>query len=335
MAIIKVKNLRKKFKSYKRGAGLASAVSSLVKRKYEEVKALQDISFEVEEGETLGIIGPNGAGKSTLTKVLAGVIKPDSGEVEAMGYEPFKEREEYVKNIGLVFGGKKSQLWWDLPAIDSFHLMKSLYGIKKEKFQERLEELSSLLEIKHIRNKPVRELSLGERKKCDLVAALLHDPRIVFLDEPTVGLDVVSKNNIRKFIKQMSEERGTTFLITSHDLGDIEELCKRILLMVDGKILFDGSLSRLKSRYIDIKRIEVELEKKVKKIRLPEGSRLTQSTKDLLNRTNEVSYFEIDVDKSQIKETVGFMLAEYPIKDISVKEPDIEEIVGDIYQDES
>ena len=247
--IIIVNNLKKTYKTHEREPGLLNAVKSLFHRKYNYKQALKGISFEVEEGEILGFIGPNGAGKSTAIKALSGVLFPTSGEVKVMNYTPWKDRVKYVKNIGVVFG-QKEQLWWDLPAVDTFYLHKDLYEIEEKEFNKRLKQMVEVLQIADIMKTPVRDLSLGERMKCKILAALIHNPKLVFLDEPSIGLDMIARERLVDFIKEINRKYKTTFLITTHDMQDIERLCKRIIIINHGEIIYDGYLEQIKDKYL-------------------------------------------------------------------------------------
>lgn len=239
--MIKVQHLCKTFRMARRGAGFGQAVKTLFHREYEEVKALDDISFSISEGEMVGYIGPNGAGKSSTIKVLSGILTPDSGECRINGRIPWRERTTHVKDIGVVFG-QRTQLWWDVPVIDSYELLKDIYSISNEKYQANLEELISLLNLSQLLKTPARQLSLGQRMRCEIAASLLHSPKILFLDEPTIGLDAVSKLAVRDFIVKCNERYRTTVILTTHDMQDIEALTNRIILIGKGKILLDGTL---------------------------------------------------------------------------------------------
>ena len=243
--MIKVQNICKTYKVAKRNKGLKEAARSLFKRDYEYIKALNDISFTIGEGETVGYIGPNGAGKSSTIKVLCGILTPDSGAWEIAGLVPWKKRVEYVKNIGVVFG-QRTQLWWDIPVIDSFELLKDIYSVPQNLFQNNLDELINLLDLKEIVKTPARQLSLGQRMKCEIAASLLHSPKILFLDEPTIGLDAISKLTVRKFISELNKKNNTTIILTTHDMQDIEAITERIILIDKGRILLDGTLNDIK-----------------------------------------------------------------------------------------
>jgi len=245
--MITVKNLNKTFRIRKRQAGFGRAVRALFSHEYDEIHALKDVSFSVADGEMVGYIGPNGAGKSTTIKVMCGVLTPDSGTCDINGRTPWKNRVAHVREIGVVFG-QRSQLWWDVPIIDSFELIRDIYKTDQAEYKKNLDELVETLELSEILKTPARSLSLGQRMRCEIVASLLHSPRILFLDEPTIGLDAVSKIAVRQFIKKLNTERGTTVLLTTHDMQDIEALTERIILIGRGQILLDGSLDELKSR---------------------------------------------------------------------------------------
>ncbi|MBW3022721.1 ATP-binding cassette domain-containing protein [Candidatus Woesearchaeota archaeon] len=323
--IIDIKNLKKTFKTHERGSGIANALKSLFKRKYVTKQALKGISFSIEEGEIVGFIGPNGAGKSTAIKAMSGVLYPTSGKIKIMDFVPWKEREEYVKDIGVVFG-QKHQLYWDLPAIDTFSLHKSIYEIPDEDYKKRLDYMIELLDMKKIIKVPVRDLSLGERMKCQIVAALLHNPKIVFLDEPTIGLDVVAKDRLRDFIKEVNQKQGTTFIITTHDMGDIEKLCKRIIIINHGKIVYDGLLEKIRRFYINRKIFEVKLESKLdKKFHLPHCT---------VSESGEYSMtIEADTGKTSIRNVIDHLITNFEIADITISDPPIEEIIQIIYKE--
>jgi ABC-2 type transport system ATP-binding protein len=248
MDAIIVNQLRKEFKVQKNRTGLAGAFRDLFKREYNQVVAVNDISFTIPKGEICGYIGENGAGKSTTIKMLTGILVPTSGELMVSGYVPYQDRERFVRDIGVVFG-QRSQLWWDIGVIESFQLLRKVYRVEEAVFKVRLDELVERLQIGDILSRPVRKLSLGQRMRCELVASLLHNPSIVFLDEPTIGLDIVVKMEIREFLKEMNRKYGTTILLTTHDLQDIEALCSRVIMLDDGNVIYDGGLEELKANW--------------------------------------------------------------------------------------
>lgn len=243
--MIQVSHLRKTFRVARRGAGFSQAVKALFHREYEEIHALDDLSFTIRDGEMVGYIGPNGAGKSSTIKVLSGILTPDSGQCLVNGRTPWKDRVAHVKEIGVVFG-QRTQLWWDVPVADSFELLKEIYTVPAAIYRENLEELTQLLDLGDLLRTPARQLSLGQRMRCEIAASLLHSPKILFLDEPTIGLDAVSKLAVRDFILRLNRERGTTVLLTTHDMQDIEALASRVLLIGRGKILLDGTLEDIR-----------------------------------------------------------------------------------------
>jgi ABC-2 type transport system ATP-binding protein len=242
--MIEVRNLSKSYTTYERGHTFADSVKSLFRRKQIEIEAVKGVSFSVDQGELIGFLGPNGAGKSTTLKILTGVLHPTSGDARVLGYVPWKQRKSYVARIGAVFG-QKSQLLWDIPPLDAFHMNKAIYGIADKSFRSTLDELTELLDVGHIMRKPTRQLSLGERMKCEFIMAMLHKPEIVFLDEPTIGLDVIAKESIRRFVRRMNDQ-GVTFVLTTHDLDDVEQLARRVVVINHGEIMFDDGLPALK-----------------------------------------------------------------------------------------
>ena len=242
---VEVQELVKHFRTFERREGLWGALQNLVVREYKTVAAVDRISFEIRPGEMVGYIGPNGAGKSTTIKMLAGILVPTAGRVRSNGFEPFRERSRYTRTIGAVFG-QRTQLWWDIAVVESFRLLKKIYGVSDADYAARMREFNDVLEIERYLHTPVRKLSLGERMRCDMAAALLHNPPLLFLDEPTIGLDIVAKENIRAFLKRVNRQYGTTVLLTTHDLSDIEELCPRLMIIDHGRLLFDGGLAELK-----------------------------------------------------------------------------------------
>ena len=305
--MIEVCGIKKYYKIAKREKGFLQSIKGLVNRKYEIKKAVDDISFNIKKGEIVGFIGPNGAGKSTTIKMLSGILYPDGGTIKINGFIPYKQRKQYVKNIGVVFG-QKTQLNWDLPLIESFELMKFIYKIPQKKYEENLHKFTKLLDMEEFINQPVRQLSLGQRMRGDIVAALLHSPEIVFFDEPTIGLDVVAKEKIREFIKYMNQTEKTTIIFTTHDMQDIEKVCERLIIIDAGKKVYDGSIDEIKTKYAHSKTVELLLE----------------------NGAKEVQTF--DTNEIPMNAVMEQLFSEYQIKDISICEPEIDGIIRDIYE---
>lgn len=243
--MIQAEHLQKTFRVRKRNAGFKNAAKAFFSREYEEIQALNDVSFRIEDGEAVGYIGPNGAGKSSTIKILSGILTPDSGTCVIDGRVPWKDRRAHVSQIGVVFG-QRSQLWWDVPVIDSFELIRDIYAVTEDVYKRNLRDLTDLLNLSEILKTPARSLSLGQRMRCEIAASLLHDPRILFLDEPTIGLDAVSKIAVREFVLDMNKRRGTTVILTTHDMQDVEALAQRVLLIGKGRILLDGTLGDIR-----------------------------------------------------------------------------------------
>ena len=323
MAIIQIKNLRKVYKTHKREHGLFNAVKSLFKREYEMKHALKGISFEVKEGEIVGFIGPNGAGKSTTIKVISGVLYPTEGEVRVMGFTPWKDRVKYVKHIGVVFG-QKPQLVWDLPPIDTFYLNKEIYDIPEKEFHQRLDYLTKLLGLEDFVKTPVRDLSLGERMKCKIVGAVLHNPELVFLDEPSIGLDVIAKDRLRDFIKYVNKKYNTTFIVTTHDMQDIERLCKRIIIINKGQIIYDGRFRDIRSKALSAKILDVKF------FELKDHFRFKGCK--VLKRGKYGMKIKVDTTKQQIKKVINHLVTNYDFADLIVSDPPIEDIIKKIYE---
>ena len=324
MAVISVEHLNKSFKVKVKEKGFVGSLKAIIKPKYKEVHAVNDISFKVEEGEVIAFIGPNGAGKSTTIKMLTGILYPDSGNIEVLGINPTKARKKLAYEIGTVFG-QKEQLWMHLTAYDNFKFFGAIYDISEKETEKRIEELSKLFELEKFINTPVRNLSLGQRIRCEIVASLIHKPKVLFLDEPTIGLDPVVKENIRKLIKKMNKEYHTTIFLTSHDISDIEKLCKRVVIINDGKIVMDDSMTNLKYHYMDKKVIEVKVKTKVDFSKV-EGINI------LKHKDNSLK-IEIDTKKTDLTSVLKLIDPEN-IVDINISNTPLEEIISAIYRKE-
>lgn len=303
---------------------MREAAKALFRREYSTVRALDDISFSVADGEIVGYIGPNGAGKSSTVKIMSGILVPDSGECVINGLTPWKSRREHVKNIGVVFG-QRSQLWWDVPIIDSFELLRDIYAVDEKVYKRNLDMLTELLNLSEILRTPARQLSLGQRMRCEIAAALLHSPRIIFLDEPTIGLDAVSKIAVRNFIKDLNREQKTTVILTTHDMQDIEALTKRVLLIGRGRLLLDGSLDELKKHSKNAKNITVEYRGELPKIEC-EGI-------SCISRESGRAVFAVDTDTLAVSKAVGIISEKTDIADLSVSSPSIEDTVVSLYKE--
>lgn len=323
--IIDVQNLCKTFKIHKRGTGFSGAVKNIFHPTYEHKKAVDNISFNIKEGEMVGFIGPNGAGKSTTVKMLSGILYPDSGNINVAGYIPYKQRKEYVANIGVVFG-QKSQISWDLSPLDSYEVIKHIYKIPEKKYKENLERFTDLLDMEKFINQPVRQLSLGQRMRADIAAALLHSPKIVFFDEPTIGIDVVGKDKIRKFIKTLNQTDNITMIFTTHDMQDIEKTCERLIIIDDGKKLYDGSLENVKKSYVSSRIIEAEFES------LPIELNLANVIVSDVENNAMKKIISFDTNEVSVNLLMSELMNTHNIKDVSIREPEIDAIIRDIYE---
>lgn len=323
MSFIEVKHVSKSFKVVKREKGFKNALKSFFKREYIMVDAARDINFSIEKGEIVGYIGPNGAGKSTTIKILSGILLPDQGSVRVGSLDPAKDRKKYVKNIGVVFG-QRSQLWWDIPANDTFELLKDMYDIEEPTYEKTKNELVKLLRLEKIINIPVRQLSLGERMRLEIAASLLHQPEILFLDEPTIGLDAISKKIVREFIKKLNQNFKTTVILTTHDMSDIEALAKRIILIGKGEILYDGTLQKLKNKYGNNKMVKIFTKDKVE----VNKKGITDFSK------KEYGYeFIIDVNELTISDFLKYISTRINIDDIEIDNANIDDIIVKTYED--
>jgi ABC-2 type transport system ATP-binding protein len=323
MPLIDVEDLHKSFKLAVRRGGPFGAVKTLISREYRIVKAVDGVSFQLEAGEMVGYIGPNGAGKSTTIKMLTGILVPTSGKVVVDGRVPSKQRVEHVRRIGVVFG-QRTQLWWDLPTIESFELLRHIYRIPESRWRENLERFSELLELGPFIETPVRQLSLGQRMRADLVAALLHEPKILFLDEPTIGLDVVTKERIRQFLARINREQGVTVILTTHDLEDIARLCQRVVLIDHGHVIYDGALEALRTRFGKERTLVVDLEESADGIAIPNA--------ELIRQEGPRVWLRFDRDTTTAAALIADVTARYRIRDLTVEEPEIEAIVRGIYE---
>lgn len=321
--MIEVKNLSKTFKVYKRNQGFTEAVKALFNRKYEIVQALDNVSFTINEGEMVGYIGPNGAGKSTTIKIMSGILNPDKGQCIINGRTPWKDRVNHVRDIGVVFG-QRSQLWWDVPVVDSFSLIKDIYKVSENHYKKNIKELTELLNIGDIIKTPTRQLSLGQRMRCEIAASLIHDPKILFLDEPTIGLDSISKISVREFIKDINKEKKTTVILTTHDTQDIEALTKRIILIGKGRVLLDGQLEDLKERF-----------SKDRKITLNYYGDLNQLSNGLKisEKYDGRAVIEVDTDVISVSEAIGYLSSKVNINDVQVSSTTVEDVVVGLYKE--
>jgi len=324
MAAISVQKLSKHYKVFEKEPGLLGSVKSLFKREYRQVKAVDGVSFQIQEGELIGFIGPNGAGKTTTLKCLSGLLYPTAGEVAVLGFTPWDRKHEFLKQISLVMG-QKNQLWWDLPAMESFILNKEIYEIPDQEYQKTLHTLVELLDVKDVLNIQVRRLSLGQRMKCELIAALLHTPKVLFLDEPTIGLDVVMQKKIREFIKEYNQAFKATVILTSHYMGDVKELCKRVIIIDKGSIIFDGLLSEITKKYANHKFLRVVFAKEVDK----------KSLKKLATvKEFDFPQATLVVRREQASKAAAKLLENFPVADLNIEEPGIEDIIREVFTGE-
>lgn len=321
--VITISHLKKYYQVHKKEPGIVGSLNSLFHRKYEAVKAIDDVSFQIKAGELIGFIGPNGAGKTTTLKCLSGLLYPDSGEVSVLGFKPFERKKEFLKQISLVMG-QKNQLWWDLPPMDSLILYKEIYEINDTDFKERITELSELFDMKELVKVPVRKLSLGQRMKAELMAALIHKPKVLFLDEPTIGLDVVMQQKIRDFVKAYNQRYQATIILTSHYMDDVAELCERVIVIDTGKILYDGALSKIVKKYARNKIITVVLEKDVDAKKIGEIGYV----KDY-NFPRAV--FTVPVKKASA--VSSRILTDLPVADLTIQDPPIEAIIREMFSE--
>jgi ABC-2 type transport system ATP-binding protein len=328
--VIEVKQLRKEFKAYSSRTGLKGAFRDLLTRNYKVVPAVNDINFSIKRGEMVGYIGENGAGKSTTIKMLTGILTPTSGEVIVNGMNPHKERERFVQTIGVVFG-QRSQLWWDIAVQESFRLLKKVYKVTDEQYDSHMNHVIKTLDIEPLLDKPVRKLSLGQRMRCELAAALIHNPPLLFLDEPTIGLDVLVKLKIREFLKEINEKYNTTILLTTHDLSDIEALCERVVMLDEGKVIYDGALLELKEKWGDRKELQFQF---LENINLTAIQKLTLSlpVKWELDEKKQIFTAAVEDNEELISQVIGKVVAAFKVKDVKINETSTEEIIRNIYE---
>ena len=325
--MIVVENLEKVFKKPIRKPGIIGMFKTLFSRKYETKVAVNKINFTINEGEIVGYIGSNGAGKSTTIKMMCGILNPTSGKVLINGIEPYKKRQTVAKQIGVVFG-QKTQLWWDIPLIESFNVLKEIYLISDEEYKERFDFLQEVLDIKDFINQPVRTLSLGQRMRADLAASLLHNPKILFLDEPTIGLDVLVKEKIRNAILMMNKKYNTTVILTTHDMSDIEMLCNRIIMIEKGNIIYDGSLKDIKNKFGDLRTLNIQLD--TTSINLDELKTFNDQVNYEFENGTLIAKF--DAAKVSLDKVINEILKKYTIKDMKIKELTIEDIAKEMYR---
>jgi ABC-2 type transport system ATP-binding protein len=329
--LIHVQGLCKHFRSFQRREGVWGSIQNLFLRDYKTVAAVDRVSFSIDRGEMVGYIGPNGAGKSTSIKMLTGILVPTSGEIRINGFVPSRQRRHYVKTIGVVFG-QRTQLWWDIAVIESFKLLRRIYEVSQRDFDARMERFDEILNIHDYLHTPVRKLSLGERMRCDLAAALLHNPPLLFLDEPTIGLDVVAKDHIRHFLRAINREFRTTVLLTTHDLDDIEELCRRIMIIDHGRVLYDGQLSDLKSRLLRTKQIKFILKDRSQAAGIELFSREGLDVEQVDELTYRIRFDRVKVATADL---IRRILSAIEVRDLLIEDEPIEEIIKRIYAGES
>jgi viologen exporter family transport system ATP-binding protein len=329
--LIDVRELSKDFRTFRRREGVWGAIQNLVVREHITVKAVDRVSFQVTRGEMIGYIGPNGAGKSTSIKMLTGILVPSGGEARVNGFIPYKQRRQYVKTIGVVFG-QRTQLWWDIAVVESFKLLRRIYEVSESDFRERMEKFNQILGIQDYLYTPVRKLSLGERMRCDLAAALLHNPPLLFLDEPTIGLDVVAKDQIRKFLRAINREFQTTVLLTTHDLDDIEELCRRIMIIDHGRLLYDGPLDLLKQKLLRTKQIKFALKDSSQHANVGSFSRDGLELEQVDALTYRIRFDRVKVSTADL---IRQILNAVEVRDLLIEDEPIEEVVKRIYAGEA
>lgn len=322
MPAIIVKDLTKTFEYYKKEAGLRHSLTNLFARKKLVKDAVDKVSFEIEEGEIVGFLGPNGAGKTTTLKMLSGILHPSAGEASVLGYIPWKRQKAFKRQFSIVMG-QKNQLWWDLPASDSFYLSKAIYEVEDAAYKRTVGELTELLDVRDLLNVQVRRLSLGERMKMELIAALLHSPKVLFLDEPTIGLDIISQRNIREFLQHYNQTKRTTIMLTSHYMEDIRSLCKRTIVINSGSVVYDGDLARVNDTFRERKMIKLQLEKPVEINHFRTYGKI---------QSYDGIHVHIEVERSQFKRCAQSLLANFPVMDLTIEDIPIEEGIARLYE---
>lgn len=335
--MIEIKNLEKTFKVLNRKEGLKGAFFDLFSKNYNYVKAVNDISLHIDEGEIVGYVGPNGAGKSTTIKMMTGILTPTKGEILISGVHPYEERREHAKNIGVVFG-QRSQLWWSLPVIESYKVLKEIYRIDDDLYNKNLKMFEQLVDIKTLYSKPVRQLSLGQRMLCEVIAAFLHDPKVVFLDEPTIGLDVSIKDKIRSLIKHLNEEKNTTIVLTSHDTRDLEELCKRVVIIDKGSLIFDNDLENLKAMFGKYRTLKVRVrgsENTKENIDKYLNAKFTNKEYSILDGEDDMISININEQKVLLTDVLGYLLKIYSLDDVQIEDVGVESVIKKIYEGEA
>lgn len=330
MNAIEVHHLRKEFKAFSSRSGLKGAFRDLFTRNYKIVPAVNDISFNVKQGELVGYIGENGAGKSTTIKMLTGILTPTGGELHVNGMNPHRDREKFVQTIGVVFG-QRSQLWWDIAVQESFQLLKKVYKVPDQQYKTHMDHVIETLDIAPLLDKPVRKLSLGQRMRCELAAALVHNPPLLFLDEPTIGLDVLVKLKIRQFLKEINEKYNTTILLTTHDLTDIEALCERVVMLDEGKIIYDGALSQLKENWGDQKEVVFQFLDDTSMSALSDLTKNQNISWSFDEKKQSYSAL-IEADDEVISQLITKIVASFKVKDMKIEETTTEEIIRNIYE---
>ncbi len=322
--MIQAENLTKVYKIPEKDPGVAGAVKALFRPRYKSKPAVTDVSFKIEPGEIVGYIGVNGAGKSTTIKMLTGILVPTAGQVQVLGRDPHRDRVANARDVGVVFG-QRTQLWWDLAFIESLTMVGRIYDVPDARFKQLIDEFAETLDLKELLKVPIRNMSLGQKMRAELAATLIHEPRIVYLDEPTIGLDLLVKERIREFIKRVNQEKGTTVVLTTHDLGDIEELCKRVMIIDNGALIYDGPLATIKDRFGKYREITFETAADLNGLELPDGA-------ELLEKGERKLSLRFDRTQTSASRVSAAVMSQIEVLDLSLKEPDLSMIVKQIYR---